>query len=689
MNTRYVVGVGRLELPASWSRTKRATNCATPRNSFYIIISAGKLVKNYLLYNKNPLIICYCKKCFDDVELIDFHLTELYMDKRLERILPKVQKPARYTGGEFNQIIKNKDEVELRLAFCFPDTYEIGMSNLGMGILYSTMNELPYVWCERVYAPWGDMYEQMKQNNIPLYALESGDPISKHDVLAFSIGYEMAYTTVLDMIDMAGLPIHSADRKDLLPIVIAGGTAALNPEPMADFVDVCLLGEGEEMNNEFLALLRIAKAENWTKLKFLEQAAHIKGVLIPSFYTPVLNEDNTINHFDVHQGAPERVTKRIVEDLNSVHFPLSPIVPSTEVVHDRVNLELFRGCVRGCRFCQAGHVYRPIRAKSPKLLAEQGKALLKNTGCQDITLLSLSSSDYRCLSELCDELLEYCEPRSIGLSLPSLRADNFSIDIMHRIQKTRKSGLTFAPEAGSQRLRDAINKNVREEDLLNTCRLAFEGGWNTIKLYFMLGLPTETDEDILGIAELANQVLHTWRLYSKNKNRGVRITVSTSCFVPKPHSPFQWEQQVTMEEYIRRVHLLRDNMKAKNVVYNWHDPQTSYIEATLSRGDRRMGKVIENVWRDGGRLEAWSDYFSFERWMKAFNDAGVDPVFYANREREKDEIMPWDIVDVGVRKAHLWHEREQAYKSELSPDCRRQCSACGAAKLLNGGKCDG
>ena len=611
------------------------------------------------------------------------------MDKRLERILPKVLKPARYTGGEYNQITKNKDEVELRLAFCFPDTYEIGMSNLGMGILYSTMNELPYVWCERVYAPWGDMYEQMKQNGVALYALESGDPISEHDVLAFSIGYEMAYSTVLDMMDMAGIPIHSADREDLLPLVIAGGTAALNPEPMADFIDIFLLGEGEEMNNELLALLRTAKAEGWPKQAFLEKASQIGGVYVPSFYKPIYNDDFTINHFDVHPGAPEKVTKRIIADMNSVHFPLSPIVPSTEVVHDRVNLELFRGCVRGCRFCQAGHVYRPIRAKSPELLAEQGKALLKNTGCQDITLLSLSSSDYRCLSELCDDLLGYCEPRSIGLSLPSLRADNFSMDIMHRIQKTRKSGLTFAPEAGSQRLRDAINKNVTEEDLLHTCRLAFEGGWNTIKLYFMLGLPTETDEDILGIAELANQVLHTWRLYAKNKNRGVRITVSTSCFVPKPHSPFQWEQQVTMEEYIRKVHLLRDNIKAKNVVYNWHDPQTSYIEATLSRGDRRMGRVIENVWRAGGRLEAWSDYFSFDRWMKAFDDAGVDPTFYAHRLRDKDEVMPWDNVDVGVRRAHLWHEREQAYKSELSPDCRKQCSACGAAKLLKGGKCDG
>ena len=611
------------------------------------------------------------------------------MDKRLERILPRVQKPARYTGGEFNQIIKDPDEIDLSVAFCFPDTYEIGMSNLGMSILYSTMNELPYVWCERVFAPWGDMYEEMKKAGISLYSLESGTPLHHHDVIAFSIGYEMAYTTVLDMLDMSEIPIRREDRKELLPIVIAGGTAALNPEPMADFIDIFLLGEGEEMNNELLELIHKAKLEDWSKQELLREAAKIKGVYVPEFYTPVYDESGVITRFEVSEHAPEKVTKRIISDMDSVHFPLNPIVPSTEVVHDRVNLELFRGCIRGCRFCQAGHTYRPIRAKKPETLVEQGKALLKNTGCQDLTLLSLSTSDYRHLTEICDGLLEYCEPRSIGLSLPSLRADNFSMEIMHRIQKTRKSGLTFAPEAGSQRLRDAINKNVTEEDLLNTCRLAFEGGWNTVKLYFMLGLPTETDEDVLGIAELANKVLHTWRLYAKNKNRGVRITVSTSCFVPKPHSPFQWEKQNTMEEYIRKVNLLRDSIKAKNVVYNWHDPQTSFIEACLSRGDRRMGAVIEKVWQEGGRLEAWSDYFSFERWMRAFESSGIDPSFYAHREREENEVMPWDCVDVGVSRKHLWHEREMCYASKLSPDCRKACSGCGAAALLEGGRCDG
>ncbi len=611
------------------------------------------------------------------------------MDQRLERILPRVQKPARYTGGEYRQIIKDKTEVDLRLAFCFPDIYEIGMSNIGMRILYATMNQMPGVWCERVFAPWGDMEQEMRKAGIPLYALESGDPVSDFDVVAFSLGYEMAYPAVLNMLDLAGIPLRSADRPELTPLVMAGGTACSNPEPMAPFFDLMIIGEGEEVNNEVLELFRQARKSGWSKTQFLEAAAKIQGVLVPSFYVPHWNPDGTLHDLTPTHGAPARVTKRIIQDLDACYYPTDPIVPSTEIVHDRVNVELFRGCIRGCRFCQAGYVYRPVRPRKPETIICQGIESLKNTGYQEATLLSLSSSDYRPLDEVCDGLLEYCEPRSMSLALPSLRADNFSMDIMSRLQKVRKGGLTFAPEAGTQRLRDAINKNVREEDLLHSCRVAFEGGWNGIKLYFMLGLPTETDEDVLGIAELANQVLHTWRMYATNKARGVRITVSTSCFVPKPHSPFQWEQQVTMDEYKRKVNLLRENIKAKNVTYNWHDPDTSFVEAVLSRGDRRIADVIEEVWRRGGKLEAWGDYFSFERWMSAMDACGVDPMRYACRERGKDEFLPWDIVDMGVRRAHLWHEREQAYKAELSPDCRKQCTGCGALSLMTkGGKCD-
>ena len=610
------------------------------------------------------------------------------MDKRLERILPKVQKPARYTGGEYNQILKDKSTVDLRVAFCFPDTYEIWMSNLGMKILYQTMNSLPYVWCERVFAPWSDMFDEMKRASIPLYALESGDALDRFDVLAFSVGYEMAYTTVLDMLDMAGLPVRSSDRPDLLPLVFMGGSAGVNPEPMAPFMDLFVIGEGEEMNNELLALLRRAKEEGWSKQRFLESAAQIGGVYVPSLYEVSYHDDGTIRSISPLSGAPQQVKKRIIQDLDAVPFPTNPIVPSTEVVQDRVNLELFRGCVRGCRFCQAGYIYRPIRAKKPETLIRQGIETLRNTGYEDMTLLSLSSSDYRHLGTVCDGLLEFCEPRSIGVSLPSLRADNFSMELMEKLQRVRKSGLTFAVEGGSQRLRDAINKNVTEEDLLNTCRIAFEGGWNTVKLYYMLGLPTETDEDIIGIAEMADRVLHCWRQYSKVKSRGVRITISTSCFIPKPHSPFQWEEQISPEEYLRRVNLLRASIKARNVVYNWHDAETSFIEAALSRGDRKVADVVEAVWRKGGRLEAWSDFFSYDRWISSFAEADLDPAFYASRERSTDEVLPWDMINVGVRKQHLIREREKAYSAELSPDCRHACSACGVAALLQDRKCD-
>ena len=611
------------------------------------------------------------------------------MNQRLERILPTVQKPARYTGGEYNQIIKNKTEVDLRIAFCFPDTYEIGMSNLGMRILYGLMNEMEGVWCERVFAPWGDMEEAMRSANLPLWALESGDPLEEFDIIAFSIGYEMAYTNILNMLDLAGIPIHSTERKGLHNLVVAGGTSCCNPEPIAEFIDLFFIGEGEDMDRELLTLYRTAKREHWTKDMFLRSAAQIGGVYVPSLYEIAYHDDGTIAAITPKESAPAVVTKRIVEQFDESYFPEHPIVPSTEIVHDRVTLEVFRGCIRGCRFCQAGYVYRPVRSKDVDTLVKQGIHVLSNTGYQEITLSSLSTSDYRELPTLCDGLLDWCEQRSIGLSLPSLRADNFSMDIMKRVQRVRKSGLTFAPEAGSQRLRDAINKNVREEDLLHSCQVAFEGGWNSVKLYFMLGLPTETEEDIVGIADLAFKVLRTWKQHSTNKNRGVRITVSTSCFVPKPHTPFQWEAQVTMEEYERRVKLLRETMTAKAITYNWHDPETSFIEAVLSRGDRRLGQVIETVWRNGGKLEAWSEYFSMERWTQAFASAGLDPAFYANRERDADEILPWSMISMGVRPEFLLQERHMAYQSKLSPDCRAQCTGCGANCLLSeGGRCD-
>ena len=611
------------------------------------------------------------------------------MDKKLERILPLVQKPARYTGGEYSEIQKDKSEVDLRMALCFPDTYEIGMSNTGMRILYQVLNDLPGVWCERVFAPWFDMDRQMREKGLPLYALESGDPLSEFDAIGFSLGYEMAYTTVLEMLDLAGIPLRSAERTSLTPLVFAGGSVCCNSEPMADFFDLMIIGEGESVDGEVLQLLREAKAAGWSKAEFLRRAALIGGVYVPSLYTPEYNGDGTLKAMHAAPGAPKRITKRIVTDFENSCFPVDAIVPSTEIVHDRVGLELFRGCIRGCRFCQAGHIYRPVRSRSVEKCMEYGKESLAFSGYHEITLLSLSTSDYRGLNELCDGLMDYCESRGIGLSLPSLRADNFSMDIMQRVQKVRKSGLTFAPEAGTQRLRDVINKNVTEEDLLRSCAVAFQGGWNSVKLYFMLGLPTETDEDVLGIAELADRVVHCWRENSPNRSHGLRVTVSTSCFVPKPHTPFQWEPQVTREEYMRRVTLLRDNMKARAVTYNWHDADTSLTEAVLSRGDRRLGAMIENIWRQGGFLESWSEGFDLKRWERAAEEEGISFPFYANRERSLDEVLPWDHLYMGVNRRHYIHEYEQAHQGLLSPDCRAQCSGCGAAAFLKGGRCDG
>ena len=610
------------------------------------------------------------------------------MTDLLQRILPTVQKPARYTGGEFNEIQKNLEDVRVRVAFCFPDTYEIGMSNVGMRILYGVMNQMDGVWCERVFAPWGDMDEAMRANNLPLWALESHSPVKDFDMVAFTIGYEMAYSNVLNMMNLAGIPLHAKDRHDLKGIVFAGGVCTFNPEPLADFFDFFSLGEGEESTVEIVSLYDKAKAEGWSKEQFLQEVAKIPGVYVPSFYEHEYNEDGTLKAIVPLNGAPAKITKRIIENLDAAYWPTKMIVPSTEIVHDRCNLEVFRGCIRGCRFCQAGFSCRPVRKKSPEVLYKQAVEMLEDSGHNEITLSSLSTSDYRGLKALTDEMIPYCAERRINLSVPSLRADNFSRELMEKLQTIRKSGLTFAPEAGTQRLRDVINKNLTEEEILGTCSQAFEGGWNNVKLYFMLGLPTETDEDVLGIAELVYKVIQAWKEHATNKKRGLRVHVATAYFVPKPHTPFQWEPQITPEEYLRRCRLLKSHFYSKSIEYNYHAPDLSRLEAVFARGDRRLGPVIEAAVAKGAKLDGWDEYFNYSYWFDAMNECGIDETFYTTRGFGEEEILPWDTIDVGVNKKFLLRERRQAYAETVTPDCREGCAGCGANCLLKEVKCD-
>ena len=612
----------------------------------------------------------------------------MHPSKTLERILLRVQKPARYVGGEYRSVMKDRTKVDLRFAFCFPDTYEIGMSNLGMRILYGVMNEMEGVWCERCFAPWGDMEEELRRAGLPLYALESGDPIRDFDFVGFSLGYEMAYTNVLNMLDLAGIPLHTWERGEGDPIVIAGGTCAYHCEPLADFIDLFSLGEGEDVTREMLELYRLGKREGWTRREYLRRAAQVPGLYVPSLYDVRYHEDGTIAAITPRDGAPAVVTKRIVQDLDQSYYPVQTIVPSTEIVHDRVMLEVFRGCIRGCRFCQAGFIYRPVREKSPQTISRQSRLLCEATGYDELSLCSLSSSDYSRLKELLEELLSWTEPMKINIALPSLRIDNFDRELLEKLSSVRKSGLTFAAEAGTQRLRDVINKNITEEEILRTSRSAFEGGRTAVKLYFMLGLPTETEEDVRGIAALAQKVVDEF-YHNPNKPRGksVQVSVSASNFVPKPFTPFQWEPQATEEELIEKQKLLRESITTRKVQLSCHHPEISALEGVMTRGDRRLGQVIEQAWKNGCRFDSWENHFSAGTWRDSFAQCGISPAFYANRRRAYDEILPWDHLNYGIRKSFLQREAEKAKNAETTPQCRVRCAGCGADSL-NGGHCD-